>query len=169
MSRSINGNGTRRKRATENNPLKSEQIPNSFKKRRRKQAEERKGSCDEFGWEQKKQVDTCAFHFVSLSKEIPISMRELCQLKTGSLEVIIFHIGVCRLGEALQLADADLEKALDVWWLGETEEAYRSLAKAAEILRITHGTNTTFMKELFVKLEEARAELSYKLSSKEEE
>ncbi|XP_060214207.1 histone-lysine N-methyltransferase ASHR1 isoform X2 [Lycium barbarum] len=53
------------------------------------------------------------------------------------------------------------------WWLGETEEAYRSLAKAAEILQITHGTNTTFMKELFVKLEEARAELSYKISSKE--
>lgn len=54
------------------------------------------------------------------------------------------------------------------WWLGETEEAYKSLAKAAEILRITHGTNTTFMKELFVKLEEARAELSYKIASKEE-
>lgn len=54
------------------------------------------------------------------------------------------------------------------WWLGETEEAYRSLAKAAEVLRITHGTYTTFMKELFVKLEEARAELSYKISSKEE-
>lgn len=53
-------------------------------------------------------------------------------------------------------------------WLGETEEAYRSLAKAAEVLRITHGTYTTFMKELFVKLEEARAELSYKISSKEE-
>ncbi|KAK4370441.1 hypothetical protein RND71_009916 [Anisodus tanguticus] len=55
------------------------------------------------------------------------------------------------------------------WWLGETEEAYRSLARAAEILRITHGTNTTFMKELFVKLEEARAEFSYKISSKEED
>ncbi|KAH0660609.1 hypothetical protein KY289_029357 [Solanum tuberosum] len=54
------------------------------------------------------------------------------------------------------------------WWLGETEEAYRSLAKTAEVLRITHGTNTTFMKELFVKLEEARAEFSYKISSKEE-
>ncbi|MCE3215883.1 hypothetical protein HAX54_003989 [Datura stramonium] len=52
-------------------------------------------------------------------------------------------------------------------WLGETEEAYRSLAKAVEILRISHGTNTAFMKELFVKLEEARAELSYKISSKE--
>lgn len=54
-------------------------------------------------------------------------------------------------------------------WLGETGEAYRSLAKAAEILRITHGTNTNFMKELFVKLEEARGEFSYKISSKEEE
>ncbi|XP_009764587.1 histone-lysine N-methyltransferase ASHR1 isoform X2 [Nicotiana sylvestris] len=51
------------------------------------------------------------------------------------------------------------------WWLGETGEAYRSLAKAAEILRITHGTNTNFMKELFVKIEEARAEFSYRISS----
>lgn len=51
------------------------------------------------------------------------------------------------------------------WFLGETQEAIKSLTKAVDILRITHGTNTPFMKELFGKLEEARAEVSYKLSS----
>ncbi|ESQ50674.1 hypothetical protein EUTSA_v10022664mg [Eutrema salsugineum] len=49
------------------------------------------------------------------------------------------------------------------WLLGETEEAVRSLAKAFEILRISHGTSTHFMKELSEKLDEARAEASYKL------
>ncbi|XP_061357937.1 histone-lysine N-methyltransferase ASHR1 [Gastrolobium bilobum] len=54
------------------------------------------------------------------------------------------------------------------WYLRETEEAVKSLTKAVDILRITHGTNTPFMKELLMKLEEARAEASsYKLSSKE--
>lgn len=52
------------------------------------------------------------------------------------------------------------------WYLGETEEAVKSLSKAADVLRITHGTNTLFMKDLLMKLEEARAEASYKLSSK---
>ncbi|KAM7507683.1 hypothetical protein LguiA_018136 [Lonicera macranthoides] len=51
------------------------------------------------------------------------------------------------------------------WFLGNTKEAIESLAKAADILRISHGTRTTFMKDLFLKLEEARAEASYKLSS----
>ncbi|XP_038718398.1 histone-lysine N-methyltransferase ASHR1 isoform X3 [Tripterygium wilfordii] len=51
------------------------------------------------------------------------------------------------------------------WLHGETENAIISLTKAVDILRKTHGTNTPFMKELFVKLEEARAEASYKLSS----
>ena len=45
----------------------------------------------------------------------------------------------------------------------------KSLTKAVDILRITHGTNTPFMKDLLMKLEEARAEASYKCSSKEEE
>ncbi|XP_057728576.1 histone-lysine N-methyltransferase ASHR1 isoform X2 [Arachis stenosperma] len=53
------------------------------------------------------------------------------------------------------------------WYLGETEEAVKSLTKAVDILRITHGTNTHFVKELLMKLEEARAEASYKSSSKE--
>ncbi|XP_057444003.1 histone-lysine N-methyltransferase ASHR1 isoform X2 [Lotus japonicus] len=51
------------------------------------------------------------------------------------------------------------------WYLGDTEEAVKSLTKAADVLRITHGTNTPFMKELLMKLEEARAEASYKYSS----
>ncbi|KDP32756.1 hypothetical protein JCGZ_12048 [Jatropha curcas] len=55
------------------------------------------------------------------------------------------------------------------WLLGETEDAIRSLTKAVDILRITHGTNSPFMKELIMKLEEARAEASYKLSSKDDE
>nr|XP_027190031.1 histone-lysine N-methyltransferase ASHR1 isoform X2 [Cicer arietinum] len=54
------------------------------------------------------------------------------------------------------------------WYLGDTEEAVISLTKAVDILRITHGTNTPFVKELLVMLEEARAEASFKLSSKEE-
>ncbi|CAN8257745.1 unnamed protein product [Cochlearia groenlandica] len=49
------------------------------------------------------------------------------------------------------------------WLLGETEEAVSSLSKAFDILRISHGTSTTFMKELSAKLDEARAEASYKL------
>ncbi|KAK2388888.1 histone-lysine N-methyltransferase ASHR2 [Trifolium repens] len=54
------------------------------------------------------------------------------------------------------------------WYLGDTKEAIKSLTKAVDILRITHGTNTPFVKELLMMLEEARAEASYKLSSKEE-
>ncbi|CAH9078959.1 unnamed protein product [Cuscuta epithymum] len=50
------------------------------------------------------------------------------------------------------------------WLLGESEEALKSLTKAMDILRITHGTNTPFMKELSFKLDEARAEVSFKLS-----
>lgn len=38
-----------------------------------------------------------------------------------------------------------------------------------DILRITHGTTTPFMKELSFELEEARAEVSYKLSRKEDD
>lgn len=53
--------------------------------------------------------------------------------------------------------------------LGNTEDAIKSLSKAADILRITHGTNTPFVKELMMKLEEARAEASYKLSSKDDQ
>lgn len=49
--------------------------------------------------------------------------------------------------------------------LGDTENAIKSLSKAVDILRITHGMNTPFMKELSIKLEEARAEASYMLSS----
>lgn len=51
-------------------------------------------------------------------------------------------------------------------FLLQTEEAVQSLSNAADILRITHGTNTPFVRELLVKLEEARAEASYKLSFK---
>ncbi|KAL6909510.1 hypothetical protein ACP4OV_001791 [Aristida adscensionis] len=46
-----------------------------------------------------------------------------------------------------------------------TEDALKSLTRAADILRITHGTNSQFMKELFGKLEEARAEVCFRLSS----
>lgn len=53
--------------------------------------------------------------------------------------------------------------------LGNTEDAIKSLSKAADILRITHGTNTPFVKELMMKLEEARAKASYKLSSKDDQ
>ncbi|XP_009121061.1 histone-lysine N-methyltransferase ASHR1 isoform X2 [Brassica rapa] len=49
------------------------------------------------------------------------------------------------------------------WLLGQTEEAVSSLIKAYDILRISHGTSTPFMKELSAKLDEARAEASYKL------
>lgn len=55
------------------------------------------------------------------------------------------------------------------WLLGETENSVRSLTKALDILRVTHGTNTPFIKELIVKLEEARAEASFKLNSLDED
>ncbi|XP_062076777.1 histone-lysine N-methyltransferase ASHR1-like isoform X2 [Humulus lupulus] len=48
------------------------------------------------------------------------------------------------------------------WFLGETENGVKSLTKAVDILKISHGTNTPFMKELLMKLDEARAEASYK-------
>ncbi|KAA3447525.1 histone-lysine N-methyltransferase ASHR1 [Gossypium australe] len=51
------------------------------------------------------------------------------------------------------------------WLLECTEDALKSLTRAADILKITHGTKSQFMKELFGKLEEARAEVSLKLSS----
>ncbi|RLN17749.1 histone-lysine N-methyltransferase ASHR1 [Panicum miliaceum] len=51
------------------------------------------------------------------------------------------------------------------WLLECTEDALKSLTRAADILRITHGTKSQFMKELFGKLEEARAEVSFRLSS----
>ncbi|KAG2701046.1 hypothetical protein I3760_06G025100 [Carya illinoinensis] len=54
------------------------------------------------------------------------------------------------------------------WFLGDTDGAIESLTRAVDILKITHGTNTPFIKELLLKLEEARAEASYKLSSKDE-
>ncbi|XP_059453924.1 histone-lysine N-methyltransferase ASHR1 isoform X1 [Corylus avellana] len=55
------------------------------------------------------------------------------------------------------------------WLLGDTEGAIKiTSSKAVDILRVTHGTNTSFMKDLVLKLEEARAEASYKLSSKDE-
>lgn len=53
--------------------------------------------------------------------------------------------------------------------LGETENCVRSLMKAVDILRVTHGTNTQFTKELLVKLEEARAEASFKLKTFDED
>lgn len=48
------------------------------------------------------------------------------------------------------------------WLLGDTAEAVKSLSQAVDILRITHGTNTHFVKELLMKLDEARFEASYK-------
>lgn len=55
------------------------------------------------------------------------------------------------------------------WLLEYTEDALKSLTRAADVLQITHGTKSQFMKELFGKLEEARAEVSFKLSSGDEQ
>lgn len=44
----------------------------------------------------------------------------------------------------------------------------KSLTNAVNVLRFTHGTNTPFMKDLLLKLDEARAEASYKLSSQDQ-
>ncbi|KAF3970156.1 hypothetical protein CMV_006123 [Castanea mollissima] len=54
------------------------------------------------------------------------------------------------------------------WFLGDTEDAIKSVTKAMDILRITHGTNTPFMRDLLMKFEEAHAEASHKLSCKDE-
>ncbi|KAJ4755629.1 N-lysine methyltransferase SMYD2 [Rhynchospora pubera] len=53
------------------------------------------------------------------------------------------------------------------WLLEYTDDAIRSYTKAADILRITHGTTSPFMRELLASLEEARTEASYKHSSRE--
>ncbi|XP_072990624.1 histone-lysine N-methyltransferase ASHR1 isoform X4 [Typha latifolia] len=50
------------------------------------------------------------------------------------------------------------------WLLERTEDALRSFTKATDILQITHGTRTPFMRELISKLEEVKAEISFKLS-----
>ncbi|KAI3464464.1 hypothetical protein Pfo_021127 [Paulownia fortunei] len=55
------------------------------------------------------------------------------------------------------------------WFLGETEAAVKSLTKALDILQIIYGTKTPFMMELLSKLEEARAEASYMLLSRDED
>ncbi|KAI3972882.1 hypothetical protein MKX01_019540 [Papaver californicum] len=49
------------------------------------------------------------------------------------------------------------------WFLGDTEDAIKSLTKAVYVLQITHGTNTPFMRDLLVRLDEARAEAAHKL------
>ncbi|KAI3834983.1 hypothetical protein MKX03_007276 [Papaver bracteatum] len=49
------------------------------------------------------------------------------------------------------------------WFLGDTEDAIKSLSKAVYVLQTTHGTNTPFMRDLLVRLDEARAEAAYKL------
>ncbi|KAK9993553.1 hypothetical protein SO802_023256 [Lithocarpus litseifolius] len=54
------------------------------------------------------------------------------------------------------------------WFLGDTEDAIKSVTKAMDILRVTHSTNTPFMRDLLMKLEEAHAEASHKLSCKDE-
>nr|XP_010926453.1 histone-lysine N-methyltransferase ASHR1 isoform X2 [Elaeis guineensis] len=51
------------------------------------------------------------------------------------------------------------------WALECTEDALKSFTKAMDVLRITHGTSTPFMRDLSRQLEEARAEVSYKLSA----
>ncbi|CAN6476212.1 unnamed protein product [Victoria cruziana] len=51
------------------------------------------------------------------------------------------------------------------WFLGATLDALKSLTKATDILRITHGTNTSFMKELFSMVDQARAEASWLATS----
>ncbi|TVU45471.1 hypothetical protein EJB05_04960, partial [Eragrostis curvula] len=53
------------------------------------------------------------------------------------------------------------------WFLECTEDALKSFTRAADILRITHGTKSQFMKELFAKLEEVRAEVSFRFSSRD--
>ncbi|EEE59772.1 hypothetical protein OsJ_12271 [Oryza sativa Japonica Group] len=55
------------------------------------------------------------------------------------------------------------------WLLEYTEDALMSLTRAADILRITHGTKSEFMKELLGKLEEVRAEASFRLSAGDEQ
>ncbi|XP_050215196.1 histone-lysine N-methyltransferase ASHR1 isoform X2 [Mercurialis annua] len=55
------------------------------------------------------------------------------------------------------------------WLLGDTENAIKSLTKAVDVLRITHGTNTSFMKELIMKLDEACAERSHIRASRDDE
>lgn len=54
------------------------------------------------------------------------------------------------------------------WLLGDTVNAIKSLTKAIDILRVTHGMNTEFVRELVMKLEEARAEASHNLSCADE-
>ncbi|KAF6139503.1 hypothetical protein GIB67_005140 [Kingdonia uniflora] len=51
------------------------------------------------------------------------------------------------------------------WFLGDTDAAVKSLTKAFDILRITHGTNSSFTKDLLIRLDEACAEAGHKLSA----
>ncbi|KAI3990982.1 hypothetical protein MKX01_026166 [Papaver californicum] len=48
-------------------------------------------------------------------------------------------------------------------FLGDTEDAIKSLTKAVYVLQTTHGTNTPFMRDLLVRLDAARAEAAHKL------
>ncbi|KAL5715662.1 Histone-lysine N-methyltransferase ashr1 [Ranunculus cassubicifolius] len=49
------------------------------------------------------------------------------------------------------------------WLLGDTENAIKSLCKAVDTLRITHGAHTAFVKDLLARLDEAHAEAAYKV------
>ncbi|XP_057816340.1 histone-lysine N-methyltransferase ASHR1 isoform X1 [Cryptomeria japonica] len=47
------------------------------------------------------------------------------------------------------------------WFLENTVEALKFYSKAAEILAVTHGHNSEFVRELFDRIQEARAETSH--------
>ncbi|KAG0485280.1 hypothetical protein HPP92_009359 [Vanilla planifolia] len=53
------------------------------------------------------------------------------------------------------------------WLLEETEDALKSFTAAVDILGITHGTSTPFIKELISRADEARAEAAYKQSNED--
>ncbi|KAL6515580.1 Histone-lysine N-methyltransferase ashr1 [Orobanche hederae] len=55
------------------------------------------------------------------------------------------------------------------WLLEETEASVRSLTKALDVLGIIHGKKSSFVLELMSKLDEARAEASYMLRSRNED
>ncbi|KAI3424678.1 uncharacterized protein J3R85_010433, partial [Psidium guajava] len=54
------------------------------------------------------------------------------------------------------------------WLLGDTRNAIKSLTEAVDILRVTHGTSTAFVRDLMMKLEEAQAEASHMFSRADE-
>lgn len=118
------------------------------------------------------QLKLCHSFSINLLRTRETLLKILMELKDWSgaltycrLTIPIYHRVYPRIHPMLGLQYFTCGKL--EWLLECTEDALKSFTKAVDILGITHGTNSPFMRDLLNKLEEARAEASYKHSTHE--